>query len=103
MVPLAVPEKIFGLALILDFFDRSAINRLACSATGSASRFIPIRSLKPNLKQICIGNLAVGILIICIIGEAQAIRFFVAKVLPRNKYIIIIYYPKSKCLFHDKT
>jgi hypothetical protein len=34
--PLAVPEKIIGLTLILDFFDRGAINQLACSATGSA-------------------------------------------------------------------
>ncbi len=31
---------------------------------------IPIRSPKLNLKRICLGNLAVGILIICIIGEA---------------------------------
>ncbi len=44
----------------------------------------PTRSLKLNLKQICIGNLAVGILIICIIGEAQAIRFFVAILLPQG-------------------
>ena len=34
--PLAVPEKIIGLTLILDFSDRGAINQLACSATGSA-------------------------------------------------------------------
>ncbi len=44
---------------------------------------IPIRSPKLNLKRICLGNLAVGILIICILGEAQAIRFFVAILLPR--------------------
>ncbi len=31
---------------------------------------IPTRSPKLNLKRICLGNLAVGILIICIIGEA---------------------------------
>ena len=36
MNPLAVTRKIIGLALILDFFDRGAINQLALSATGSA-------------------------------------------------------------------
>ena len=41
MGPFAVPEKIVGLTLFLDFFDRGTINRFACSATGSAKRFIP--------------------------------------------------------------
>ncbi len=49
---------------------------------------IPTRSLKPNLKRICLEDLAVGILIICIIGEALAIRFFVAILLPRDNHII---------------
>ncbi len=44
---------------------------------------IPTRSLKLNLKRICLGILAVGILIICIIGKAEAIRFFVAILLPQ--------------------
>jgi len=35
-VPLAVPDKIFGLTLFLDFIDRGAINQLALSAIGSA-------------------------------------------------------------------
>ena len=34
--PLAVPYKIFGLSLFLDFIDRGAINQLAASAAGSA-------------------------------------------------------------------
>ena len=34
--PFAVPYKIFGLTLFLDFIDRGAINQLAYSATGSA-------------------------------------------------------------------
>ena len=32
----AVPEKIFGLTLILDFFDRCTQTPLAVSATGGA-------------------------------------------------------------------
>ena len=35
-VPLAVPDKIFGLTLFLDFIDRCAHYALAFSATGSA-------------------------------------------------------------------
>ena len=34
--PVAVPEKIIGLTLILDFFDRCTRCALALSATGSA-------------------------------------------------------------------
>ncbi len=34
---LAVPEKCFGLTLILAFFDRCGKPRLASSATGGAS------------------------------------------------------------------
>ena len=34
--PFAVPEKIFGLTLVLDFFDRCTHCALAASATGSA-------------------------------------------------------------------
>jgi len=37
-VPLAVPEKILGLTLFLDFFDRGAINQLAASASRRACR-----------------------------------------------------------------
>ena len=34
MGPLAVPDKIFGLTLFLDFIDRGAINHFTSSATG---------------------------------------------------------------------
>ena len=39
--PFAVPEKIIGLTLTLDFFDRCTLNSLAVSATGSAKPFRP--------------------------------------------------------------
>ena len=39
--PLAVPEKIFGLTLYLDFFDRCANAVLAVSAAGGARRRCP--------------------------------------------------------------
>lgn len=55
---------------------------------GLGAGIIPTCSLKLNLKQICLWILAVGILIICIIGEAQAIRFFVAILLPRGMLIM---------------
>ena len=38
----AVPEKIIGLTLFLDFFDRCTLSGLAVSAAGSA------RPLRPN-------------------------------------------------------
>jgi len=41
MCPLAVPDKIIRLTLILDFIDRSAINHFTSSATGGVKRFIP--------------------------------------------------------------
>ncbi len=44
---------------------------------------IPTRSPQTNLKQICMGNLTNSIYIICIIGKADAIRFFVAISLPQ--------------------
>ncbi len=37
MGPFAVPDKIFGLTLFLDFIDRGTINQFASSATGSAN------------------------------------------------------------------
>ena len=40
-------------------------------------------SLNFSLKQICISDLAGNLLIICIIGKAYAIRFFVAILLPQ--------------------
>ncbi len=41
-VRLAVPEKTFGLALILGFFDRCGKTVLASSATGGASPLFPL-------------------------------------------------------------
>jgi hypothetical protein len=41
----AVPEKIFGLTLILDFFDRCTQTPLAVSATGGARAFGPKQAL----------------------------------------------------------
>ena len=43
---------------------------------------IPTRSLQINLKRICLWDLTKNIYIICIIGKAYAIRFFVAILLP---------------------
>ena len=42
-VRLAVPEKPFGLTLILRFFDRCGKRALALSATGSAKALFPVR------------------------------------------------------------
>ena len=42
-VRLAVPEKPFGLTLILRFFDRCGKRALAFSATGSAKALFPVR------------------------------------------------------------
>jgi hypothetical protein len=42
--PFAVPEKIIGLALILDFFDRCTRLLLAVSATGSARKRPTVKS-----------------------------------------------------------
>ena len=49
MGPFAVPEKIVGLTLSLDFFDRGTINQLASSATGSARNENPASTLEAGL------------------------------------------------------
>ena len=51
---LAVPEKPFGLSLILRFFDRSGSKAIAFSATGSAKAFDPneLRSPEQNSENI---------------------------------------------------
>ena len=54
------PEKIVGLTLSLDFFDRCAINQFACSATGSAHWFIPTRRIISVSKLFCLENVIRG-------------------------------------------
>ena len=54
--PFAVPEKIVGLALVLDFFDRGTRFCLASSATGGARQRVPTsharRSHNPESKSV---------------------------------------------------
>ena len=47
--PVAVPEKIIGLALVLDFFDRGHSFFLALSSTGRA-RKRPLRVIRPSVS-----------------------------------------------------
>ena len=42
----------------------------------------PTRSLKAWLKQFCMGDMVLSVLIICILHRIWAIRFFVANMLP---------------------
>ena len=49
--PLAVPEKIFGLPPLLDFFDRCANPLLAVSAAGGARRRCPARGFGAAVEK----------------------------------------------------
>ena len=75
------PEKIIGISLFLDFFDRGAINQFACSATGSARWFITTRCRYLWLKQIRLANRIPTILIILIVHIIMAVRRMLIKIL----------------------
>ena len=95
MGPLAVPGVRLADGAAALHTDRGAINRFACSATGSAKRFIPTRCSYLRLKRICLVNMISAILIILTIHIIIAIRWMLIKILSavindweRNKVIV---------------
>lgn len=61
MYPLAVPGISFAFART---FRPLRNKRLAASASGSASAFIPTPQISPDTEQICLGDLLCGISVI---------------------------------------
>ena len=51
-VRLAVPEKTFGLALILGFFDRCGKSKPPSSAAGSGGLLFPVRGEGKGVRDL---------------------------------------------------